>query len=109
MIKAYIQKIGRILYSRSDNYAFLFYSFIFLLVAMFLLTTTLAAHIKNSKLEAHYNQINKDIEKIKADNNGIRQEMGAITRDPFYLEKVIRKELKMQGEGEIVINQAKKK
>lgn len=104
MLKERIYKISWKAYNTMHNYVFFFYTALFGLVVIFLLTTTLTAHIKNNKLANHYQQICREIEQTKQTNLRLQQESRAITKDPFYLELVVRRNLKMMGEKEIVIN-----
>lgn len=103
MLKERFYKISWKAYNAMHNYALFFYMTLFGLIVIFLLTTTLTAHLKNTKLSNHYQQICQETEQIRQTNLKLQQESHAITSDPFYLEMVVRRNLKMMGDKEIVI------
>ena len=72
-------------------------------IIVFLLTTTLAAHQKNMRLKEHFIKLNYETQFLDYQNKHLRREITAIQEDPFYLEMVMRQELNMLQEGEIVI------
>lgn len=103
MTREQLDRVSRKLTETANSYSFLFYGVVLILVVVFLLTTTLAAHVKNKRLAGHYQKIEKEIKQIKKSNIKLKQETYAVTRDPVYLEMLIRRNLRMLGEGEMVI------
>jgi cell division protein FtsB len=87
----------------AENYSFFFYTALLFLVLVFLLTTTLTAHLKNSKMEDYYQGLVDETKQIKDDCARLEKEKRAVLSDPFYLEMYIRRTLRMQGDGEIVL------
>ncbi|MBI4835335.1 MAG: hypothetical protein HY811_11045 [Planctomycetes bacterium] len=87
----------------AENYSFFFYTALLFLVMVFLLTTTLTAHLKNSKMENYYQGLVDETKQIKEDCTRLEKEKRAILSDPFYLEMYIRRTLRMQGDGEIIL------
>lgn len=76
-------------------------------IVIFLLTTTLKAHQKNARLKNYVNSLNLKIERVRGQNDNLQREISAINNDPFYLEMVMRRELNMLQQGEIVIKPAR--
>lgn len=103
MIKEEVNKFYQWIINSGNNYGFIFYGSLIILVIVFLLTTTLTAYVKNKKLEQHYYRLISEIEQTKKSNEAIREECWALRNDPVYLEMKIRRTLRMMREGEFVI------
>lgn len=88
---------------RTSYLSIIFWIFLFTGVFIFLLTTTLTAYHKNQKLKGYAQQVVVDIKELQENNHELRKKIHALKTDPFYLEMVIRRELRMLGDNEIVI------
>ena len=80
-----------------------FWHFIFGVIVMFLVTSSLEAYIKNNRLENYIRTLNNEIAAIRIDNVSLERQVNAISNDPVYREAVIRKELKLGLPGEMII------
>lgn len=81
--------------------------FIFLIIVVFLLTSSLTAYLKNQQLRKYAQHQIEEIIQIHQTNDRLRQEIMAITNDPVYLEKTIRRTFGMIKEGEVGIRKNK--
>ncbi|MBI5779099.1 MAG: septum formation initiator family protein [Planctomycetes bacterium] len=80
-----------------------FWHFIFGAIIIFLVTSSLAAYIKNNRLENYIRTLDNEIAAIKSENISLARQVNAISSDPVYREAVIRRELKLGLPGEMII------
>ena len=88
---------------RSSSVAKYFWHFVFGAIIIFLVVSSLAAYIKNNRLDNYIKTLNNEIAAIKNDNVSLARQVNAISNDPVYREAVIRKELKLGLPGEMII------
>lgn len=87
----------------SSKFAKYFWHLLSASVIGFLVTSTLTAYIKNSRLENYICSINSEIASVKEDNIVLERQVNAILHDPVYRESVIRREMKLGLPGEMII------
>ncbi len=80
-----------------------FLLFVFLCVAVALLTTTFPNHRRNCELVAKSAQLRREITELCEDNEARRAQIEALKSDPFYMEAVARKKYKLIKAGETLI------
>lgn len=88
---------------RSSKAPLYFWTFILSAIIVFLVTTTFTAYLKNIKLKRYSQKLQQDCAVITDDNQKMSCEVAALTKDPAYLEILMRQELKMAGPNELVI------
>ncbi len=72
-------------------------------IVALLLTTIITTHSKNTQLKNHALRLTEEISQLRIEQSKLQKENTAINQDPFYLEFIIRKDLGMRKEGEILI------
>lgn len=75
------------------------------IVIGFLLTTTITTHYKNTRLKDYALRLTDKINQLRTEQTGLQKEITALNNDPFYLEFLVRKDLGMCQQGEILIQQ----
>jgi cell division protein FtsB len=75
-------------------------------IIIFLLTTSILAYIKNTRLKKYVISINNEITNIQKVNMCLEKQIYSMLNDPIYRESIIRKELKMGKTGEIIIKKS---
>jgi len=88
---------------RSSGLAKYFWHFIFSVIIIFLVTSSLSAYLKNARLENYIKTLNSEIALINNGNVSLERQVYAISTDPVYREAVIRKEFKLGLPGEMII------
>lgn len=77
--------------------------FILTCIIIFLLTTTSTAYHKNNQLKQYAFSLDQETQVLKNNHHQLRREITALNSDPVYLELLMRKDLKMLQEDEIII------
>lgn len=88
---------------RSSGIAKYFWHFVSGAIIIFLITSSLLAYIKNSRLENYIKTLDNEIAVIRNENVSLERQVYAISNDPVYREAVIRRELKLGLPGEMII------
>jgi cell division protein FtsL len=73
------------------------------LVFCFLCITTINVHSKNAQLQKHSAKLAMEIEQLKTEQSELQKETTALNNDPFYVESLMRNNLKMRKPEELVI------
>lgn len=88
---------------RSNKAPLYFWTFILSAIIVFLVTTTFTAYLKNIKLKRYAHKLQQDCTALTDANKKMSCEVAALTKDPAYLEILMRQEMKMAGPNELVI------
>jgi len=72
-------------------------------VVVLFLRMSLPAFAKNCALDSQRRALVQDIAKASKQRKDLRHELEALEKDPYYLERVMRRKLGMTREGEKVI------
>ena len=57
---------------------------------------------KYFSMKGEYKRINKDISRLKTENEGLRGEVESLKKDPDYIEALARKRLGLVKDGELI-------
>lgn len=72
---------------------------------VFLISSGISGYRKNQELERTMAELQAQIRDLEGQNDLLRREKDALANDPAYLERIMRKELRMGREGERVIRE----
>ncbi|MBI2920072.1 MAG: hypothetical protein HYY18_03185 [Planctomycetes bacterium] len=86
-----------------------FWALVVLGLSVFLGTTSAAAWRKNTKLHERLAAMDGEVAAGEALNRSMESEKQALTDDPFYVERVVRREFRRLGPEEYVIDMRKAK
>ncbi len=72
---------------------------------VFLLLTGISAYRKNLELDRRIGELQEEIARMEAADAALRRQKEALARDPVYVERMLRKDLRMVRDGEQVVRQ----
>ncbi|NUN50410.1 MAG: septum formation initiator family protein [Candidatus Brocadiae bacterium] len=81
-----------------------FWALVVLGLSLFLGTTSVAAWRKNARLHDRLTAVSTAVDALEARNRSLEGEKQALTDDPAYIERVVRRELRRLGPDEWVID-----
>lgn len=81
-----------------------FWALVVLGLSLFLGTTSVAAWRKNARLHDRLTAVSTAVDALEARNRSLEGEKQALTDDPTYIERVVRRELRRLGPDEWVID-----
>lgn len=77
-----------------------------LIVAMvFLVSISISAYKKNQELDRTVADLERQLREQEGRNESLRREKQALEQDPVYIERILRKDLRMIRDGERVVRQ----
>jgi cell division protein FtsB len=90
----------------SSKGAVYFWHFFVAIIIVFLVVSCIGTYIKNSRFKNYALSIKKEIFLIQKENEKLQKHIYLLSSDPIYREAVIRQELKMAYEGEVVVKKS---
>ncbi len=72
---------------------------------VFLIVTGISAYNKNRELDRTIAELDRQIQEMESLNAALRREKAALASDPVYVERILRRDLRMVRAGERVIRE----